>query len=153
MKHVRFGRFIAFLAVTAFVLSQAPLSTSAAPRTTSASARRQAQAQPTSYRTIYQAIVDEYSAKLRAETPVLISEFYKEAAYVYDIETLAELANSKVEIHAKIFNEGCYEMIVRLKNYPRLDEYDRWYIKLRKVYEDEAGEIYDACHEEARRFH
>jgi hypothetical protein len=94
----------------------------------------------------YQAILDEYSKKLRAATPRLINEYKAEAARnTGGLMGLAGISMSKVSKLAAISTEGVSEMakIMMSTGTGNYDVYEKWAGKLMEVYEKEAEKITD----------
>lgn len=93
----------------------------------------------------YQGILDEYTARMEAAVPGLVSEYQSEAAGVSDIETLAEICNDKVGELAEICNEGVEKMAeLMYSKGDSYDTYEKWAMKLQDNYSDIAMEIQDA---------
>lgn len=95
----------------------------------------------------YQGILDSYTAKLKAATPTLISEYEAEAKQNSNgLSGLAEIANAKVSKSAEIVNEGVGKMaeIYYNSGSGKYSEYEEWAGKLYDIYMEEAGKIYDA---------
>lgn len=93
--------------------------------------------------TSYQAILDEYTAKIQSATPSLIQEFKNEAASnTGGTDGLAAISNNKVEKLAIISNEGIGKMADL--HYSLSDEYstyESWATKLTDVYTAESQKI------------
>lgn len=101
----------------------------------------------------YEAILSEYSQKLKNATPILIDEYNEAAKSNQDgLSGLATLCNEKVSELAKICNDGIQEMAkLHLKQGSgSYDEYSEWAGKLQDVYTDEASKIQDAYMKSAR---
>lgn len=95
---------------------------------------------------MYQAVLDEYSQKIKDAVPGLIEEYNTEAANNTDgLTGLAKLCNDKVGELAKISNEGIGKMaeIMLYHGSGKQDEYTEWAEKLMNVYTEEAGKIQD----------
>ncbi|MEX1551836.1 LysM peptidoglycan-binding domain-containing protein [Enterococcus sp. C50] len=93
--------------------------------------------------TNYQAILDEYTAKIQSATPSLIQEFKNEATNnTGGIDGLAAISNNKVEKLAIISNEGIGTMADL--HYSLSDEYstyESWATKLTDIYTTESQKI------------
>jgi LysM repeat protein len=93
--------------------------------------------------TSYQAILDEYTAKIQSATPSLIQEFKNEAASnAGGTDGLAAISNNKVEKLAIISNEGIGKMADL--HYTLSDEYstyESWATKLTDIYTAESQKI------------
>lgn len=99
----------------------------------------------------YQAILDDYSAKLIAAAPILVNEYNSEYPNVTNgVEGLAELSNQKVSSLAEIVNQGTGEMADFMwSTGSEYNEYESWAGKLYDVYSTEAGKITDAYFDSA----
>ena len=94
----------------------------------------------------YQSILDTYSEKIKAATPILIEEYKTEASKnIGGIEGLAKLSNDKISKLAKISNEGVAEMAkVMYRTGPgKYSEYQSWGAKLTELYMSEGAKITD----------
>lgn len=94
----------------------------------------------------YQAILDDYSQRLRDATPGLIDEYNAEASgNTEGITGLATIANNKVMDLAEIEAAGTTEMATYLYTggSGEYSEYEEWAMQLYAVYEEEAQKIYD----------
>ena len=94
----------------------------------------------------YQAIINEYSTKLKNKTPSLITEYKNEAAKnTGGLNGLATICNNKVSILAEISTEGIGKMADIYYEYGngKYSEYESWAGKLQDVYMEEAGKIQD----------
>lgn len=94
----------------------------------------------------YEEVYNEYSVKLKEESPKLVKEFNDEAAALNgDITKLAELSTKKIEKLAEISTEGISEMAkIQTQKGDDYSVYQDWATKLTKVYEEEAQKITDA---------
>ena len=122
------------------------------PETTAATEASTEAAEVASAEDAYQAILTEYSEKLRDATPGLIEEYKAEAANNNaGLEGLAELSNEKIGKLAEISNEGVEKMagVMFKMGSGSSDEYEAWAEKLMDVYMEEAGKITDAYMESA----
>lgn len=93
--------------------------------------------------TNYQAILDEYTAKVQSATPSLIQEFKSEAASnTGGIDGLAAISNNKVEKLAIISNEGVGKMAdLHYSSSDEYSTYESWAMKLTDVYTAESQKI------------
>ncbi|WP_419155193.1 hypothetical protein [Weissella minor] len=97
----------------------------------------------------YESIYDDYSEKLKAETPKLIKEYDDESKDNQDgVDGLAKISNSKVEDLAKINAEGVKKMAKYMLKHgsgkgDSKEEYEDWAEKLTAVYSDEGQKITD----------
>lgn len=94
----------------------------------------------------YQAILDEYSEKLRAATPGLIEEYKAEAAQNSGgLQGLATIATNKTTVLAGITTQGTQKMADEYLYHGSGDynEYEAWAGKLNDVYMEESGKIND----------
>lgn len=95
----------------------------------------------------YQAILDDYSERIRDAVPGLIEEYNTEAKNNTEgLQGLATLSNEKISELAEISNDGISEMA---KYYYHAgsgsyDEYEEWAGKLMDVYMEEATKIQEA---------
>lgn len=94
-----------------------------------------------------QAILDDYSARLRALTPQLMEEFKAEAEGVSDGRKLSLICREKVDRLAELSNDGLvllwdtlYESGLE-PSHPDYGRYDDYEERLDRVYEDEAGKL------------
>ena len=98
----------------------------------------------------YEAIYDEYVAKMEDALPGLISEYESEAYGVTDIETLAEINNEKLEKLAEISTEGMEKMAeLMYKKGDSNSKYEAWAMKLSDKYMELGEQITDAYLESA----
>lgn len=94
----------------------------------------------------YQAILNEYSTKLKNKTPSLITEYKNEASKnTGGLNGLATICNNKVSILAGISTEGIGKMADIYYKYGngKYSEYENWARKLQDVYMEEANKIQD----------
>jgi hypothetical protein len=94
----------------------------------------------------YQAVLDEYSKKIRAATPRLINEYKAEAAKNSDgLMGLAQISMAKVFELAEISNEGVSKMaeIMMSNGLGKYEVYEAWSEKLMDVYTEEGEKITD----------
>ena len=101
----------------------------------------------------YEAILNEYSQKLRNATPVLIEEYNEAAKSNQDgLSGLATLCNEKVSELAKISTDGIQEMakLYYKQGSGKYEEYSEWGAKLQDVYMEEASKIQDVYMKSAR---
>lgn len=94
----------------------------------------------------YQEVLDAYTAKLKAATPVLEAEYKSEAQNNNrGINGLAELHNSKLEILAQIQSNGISKMAELWFNSSSgsYDEYLDWSSKLFDIYMEEGELLFD----------
>lgn len=94
----------------------------------------------------YEAIYNEYSLKIKEKTSVLIEEYNAEAKNNQNgLMGLAEIYNSKVQVLANIYTDGCSEMANYMLTHGSgsYSEYEKWAEKLGNVYQEYAGLIYD----------
>ena len=93
----------------------------------------------------FEAIYDEYVAKMEDAVPGLVNEYYSEASGIHDVERLAEICNSKIEKLAEISNEGMEKMaeLMIYKGYSQ-STYESWANKLMDKYIDIGMAIQDA---------
>jgi hypothetical protein len=97
----------------------------------------------------YQAILDEYSKKIRTVTPRLIDEYRAEAAKnSAGLMGLAQISMTKVSKLAEISNEGISKMaeIMMSTGMGKYEVYEAWSEKLMGVYTKEAEKITDTYH-------
>jgi len=94
----------------------------------------------------YQSILDDYSAKMDAQTPTLVEEYNNEAPSKNgDVTALAQLSTDKTTELAETCTEGTQEMAeLKIKNGDDEDTYEEWANKLQTVYQTDAQEITDA---------
>lgn len=95
----------------------------------------------------YQGVLDSYTAKLKAATPILVAEYNAESkSNTSGIYGLAELSTNKVYILAEIATNGTAKMaeILLYHSSGNNDEYMEWARKLDDVYMKEAEIIDDA---------
>lgn len=95
----------------------------------------------------YQAILDDYSERIRNAVPGLIEEYNTEAANNTEgLQGLATLSNEKISELAEISNDGISEMAEYYYHAGSglYDEYEEWAGKLMDVYMEEAAKIQDA---------
>jgi len=93
----------------------------------------------------YRQILDEYTAKLRAATPVIIAEFRAAADGITDITRLAEISVDKLTALAEISTDGMLEManLWVVRGIGSEAVYNEYAAKLMDVYMDEAERIND----------
>lgn len=91
----------------------------------------------------YEAVLEDYSKKLKDQAVVLAEEYNNEAAeFDGNLEDLAELVNSKVEKLANTSTEGMEKMaLIMTKNGDEYEIYEEWALKLSDVYTEEAQKI------------
>lgn len=95
----------------------------------------------------YQAVLDDYTQKIKEAAPKLVQEYNSEYPNNQNgLEGLAELSNEKISELAEISNDGIGEMAEIYFNNGSGDYevYEDWASKLTDVYMDEAGAITDA---------
>jgi len=99
----------------------------------------------------YEAIYEEYAAKLRAATPGLIEEYNAEAAQNTDgTEGLADICTEKISVLSNILNEGRDKMQTYMDEISgSYEEYQEWSDKLYNVYMEEADKITEVYMESA----
>ena len=94
-----------------------------------------------------QAVVDSYSAQMRAATPRLMEEFKAETEGESDGRVLAHVCNEKIGELAGLCNDGMRELWDLLYVYhidpahPDYEDYTEYEFRLNLVYEDGAEEI------------
>lgn len=101
----------------------------------------------------YQAILDDYTQKIKDAAPKLAAEYIEEAKNNQGgLEGLAQLSNDKVSELAEISNDGISEMAnVHFKSGTgKYEDYEAWATKLTNVYMDEAQIITDAYMDSAQ---
>lgn len=101
----------------------------------------------------YQEILDDYTTKLQAATPVLIEEYNKEAAdNDKGLTGLAEICNNKIMDLAKISNDGTMEMANYYHKHGSgsYSEYEEWAVKMSEAYQAEAAKIQEVYQESAK---
>lgn len=101
----------------------------------------------------YQAILDEYTQKLKSATPKLVEEYNAEYPNNQNgLEGLAKLSNDKVSKLAEISNDGVGEMadIYFNNGSGEYEVYEGWAGKLMDVYMIEAQQITDAYMDSAQ---
>jgi len=103
------------------------------------------QTSPTVEFASYQQILDEYTARLRAATPVIIAEFRAAAAGVSDLTRLAEISVDKIYALAEISTEGMFEManLWVVRGIGSEAVYTEYAARLMDVYLEEAERIND----------
>jgi hypothetical protein len=127
--------------------SQAELSKIAANDSTAKPTKPSGSTPAQSVDSAYQAILDEYSKKIRVATPKLINEYRAEAAKNSDgLMGLAQISMTKVSKLAAISTEGVSEMakIMLSSGTWKYEAYEAWSKKLMDVYTEEAQKITDA---------
>lgn len=95
----------------------------------------------------YQAILDEYTNKLKETAPKLVEEYNAEyPSNQNGLEGLAELSNDKVSKLAELSNEGVSEMadVHFTSGSGKYEDYEAWAGKLMDIYMTEAEQITDA---------
>lgn len=95
----------------------------------------------------YQAILDEYTKKIKDAVPGLVQEYNNEAANNQGgVEGLATISNEKVAKLAEISNEGVTKMaeVHLTSGSGKYENYEDWATKLTDVYMSEAQAITDA---------
>ena len=96
-----------------------------------------------------QAVVDDYSARMRAATPRLMEEFKAETQGEKDGRVLAYVCNKKIGELAELCNSGLSEIWELLyeegidPSHEDYDSYTDYEFRLNLVYEDEAMKISD----------
>ena len=101
----------------------------------------------------YQSVLDEYSAKLKEASPILVAEYNAEYPNNQNgLEGLASLSNSKIEKLAEISNDGISKMAeIHLKaGGGSYEEYEQWATKLTDIYTKEAEQITNAYMQSAQ---
>ena len=99
----------------------------------------------------YQAIYNEYSAKLQKATPGLIEELKRESeGLTGKTNQLAEISAAKIIKLLTVFIEGTDKMYdIMESNGGDRSEYDRWAGKLNTVYLEESNKIFEVYMKEA----
>ena len=95
----------------------------------------------------YQAILDEYTQKIKEAAPKLVDEYNAEYPNNQNgVEGLAELSNDKISELAEISNEGIQEManVHLTSGSGKYEDYEDWATKLTDVYMEQAELITDA---------
>lgn len=94
----------------------------------------------------YESILEDYSAQLKEQAPVLVDEYKAEAKEkAGDITALAELSNAKIAKLAETCDAGIGKMAELMqKNGDEYSTYEEWSLKLTDVYTDQAQLITDA---------
>lgn len=95
----------------------------------------------------YQAILDEYTQKIKDAAPKLVDEYNAEYPNNQNgVEGLAELSNDKISKLAEISNEGIQEManVHLTSGSGNYEDYEDWATKLTDVYMEQAELITDA---------
>lgn len=93
----------------------------------------------------YEDVYNEYSQKIKDETPKQVEAFNNEAKDVKDIKKLADISQDKIKKLADIETKGVQEMAeIMHKNGDEYKTYEDWSKKLYKVYEDCGKEITNA---------
>ena len=94
----------------------------------------------------YESILEDYTAQLKEQAPVLVDEYKAEAKEkAGDIAALAELSNAKIAKLAETCDAGIGKMAELMqKNGDEYSTYEEWSLKLMDVYTDQAQLINDA---------
>lgn len=94
----------------------------------------------------YESILEDYTQKLKEQTPVLVDEYKSEAKEkAGDVQALAELSNAKIAKLATTCDEGIAEMAkIMQKNGDEYSTYEEWSLKLTDVYMNQSELITDA---------
>lgn len=94
----------------------------------------------------YESILEDYTAQLKEQAPVLVDEYKAEAKEkAGDIAALAELSNAKIAKLAETCDAGIGKMAELMqKNGDEYSTYEEWSLKLMDVYTDQAQLITDA---------
>lgn len=94
----------------------------------------------------YESILEDYTAQLKEQAPVLVDEYKAEAKEkAGDIAALAELSNAKIANLAETCDAGIGKMAELMqKNGDEYSTYEEWSLKLMDVYTDQAQLITDA---------
>lgn len=94
----------------------------------------------------YESILEDYTAQLKEQAPVLVDEYKAEAKEkAGDIAALAELSNAKIAKLAETCDAGIGKMAELMqKNGDEYSTYEEWSLKLMEVYTDQAQLITDA---------
>ena len=94
----------------------------------------------------YESILEDYTAQLKEQAPVLVDEYKAEAKEkAGDIAALAELSNAKIAKLAETCDAGIGKMAEFMqKNGDEYSTYEEWSLKLMDVYTDQAQLITDA---------
>lgn len=94
----------------------------------------------------YESILEDYTAQLKEQAPVLVDECKAEAKEkAGDIAALAELSNAKIAKLAETCDAGIGKMAELMqKNGDEYSTYEEWSLKLMDVYTDQAQLITDA---------
>lgn len=94
----------------------------------------------------YESILEDYTQKLKEQTPVLVDEYKSEAKEkAGDVQALAELSNAKIAKLATTCDEGIAEMAkIMQKNGDEYSTYEEWSLKLTDVYMEQSELITDA---------
>jgi len=96
---------------------------------------------------LHQAILDEYTQKIKEAAPKLVDEYNAEYPNNQNgVEGLAELSNDKISELAEISNEGIQEManVHLTSGSGKYEDYEDWATKLTDVYMEQAELITDA---------
>ena len=94
-----------------------------------------------------QAVVDDYSARIREATPRLMEEFKAETEGESDGRVLAHVCNKKIGVLAELCNEGLREIWDLLyankldPSHPDYEDYTDYEFRLNLAYEDAAMEV------------
>ena len=94
----------------------------------------------------YEAILNEYSQKLKEATPILINKYNDSAKTTQGgLQGLATLCNDKISDLADILLDGMGKMsdVHYYRGSGSYEEYKEWASKLYIVYEEEASKIQD----------
>lgn len=88
----------------------------------------------------YESILEDYTAQLKEQAPVLVDEYKAEAKEkAGDIAALAELSNAKIAKLAETCDAGIGKMAELMqKNGDEYSTYEEWSLKLMDVYTDQA---------------
>lgn len=94
----------------------------------------------------YESILEDYTAQLKEQAPVLVDEYKAEAKEkAGDIAALAELSNAKIAKLAETCDAGIGKMAELMqKNGDEYSTYEEGSLKLMDVYTDQAQLITDA---------
>ena len=94
----------------------------------------------------YESILEDYTAQLKEQAPVLVDEYKAEAKEkAGDIAALDELSNAKIAKLAETCDAGIGKMAELMqKNGDEYSTYEEWSLKLMDVYTDQAQLLPDA---------
>ena len=96
----------------------------------------------------YESILEDYTAQLKEQAPVLVDEYKTEAKEkTGDIAALAELSNAKIAKLAETCDAGISKMAELMqKNGDEYSTYEEWSLKLTDVYTEQAQLILSLIH-------